>query len=103
VERGRGGAALPRERRAAELVAGGMPMHEALAPFTSNVARLLRLAHKGRIEAGADADLVALDRDGRVRDVFIGGVQHVADGRATRRGPFEGVGEESTTNSTEPH
>lgn len=72
-----------------DLVLNGVPLAEALAPFTSNVARLLRLGGKGRIEVGADADLVALDDQGKVRDCFIGGVQHVATGRILRRGVFE--------------
>jgi beta-aspartyl-dipeptidase (metallo-type) len=72
-----------------DLVSNGVPLAEALAPFTRNVARLLRLDGKGRIEVGADADLVALDDQGRVRDCFIGGVHHVAAGQVLRRGVFE--------------
>ena len=71
------------------LVLNGVPLAEALAPFTTNVAGLLRLDRKGRIEVGADADLVALDAQGKVRDCWIGGVQHVAAGRLLRRGVFE--------------
>ena len=73
----------------AALVARGVPLEDALPPFTSNVARLLRLSGKGRIEVGADADLVALDADGSVRECLAGGVRHVAGGRVQRRGPFE--------------
>ena len=73
-----------------ELLARGLPLAEALPAFTSNPARLLRLAGKGRIAAGADADLVALDADGAASDVFIAGVAHVRAGEVQRRGIFEG-------------
>ena len=54
-----------------------------------DVAALLRLSGKGRIETGADADLVALDGDNAVADVFAGGAAHVRDGTLVRRGTFE--------------
>jgi beta-aspartyl-dipeptidase (metallo-type) len=73
-----------------ELLARGLAMAQALPAFTSNPARLLRLAGKGRIAAGADADLVALDAQGAASDVLIGGVVHLRDGELQRRGIFEG-------------
>ena len=72
-----------------ELLARGMPLERALAPFTSNPARLLRLAGKGEIAVGNDADLVALDAGAALRSVVIRGVVHVQDGVAVRRGTFE--------------
>jgi beta-aspartyl-dipeptidase (metallo-type) len=72
-----------------ELLGHGMPLEQALAPFTSNPARLLRLAGKGEITVGADADLVVLDATGAVHSVIIRGVVHVQDGVAVRRGTFE--------------
>lgn len=71
------------------LVADGMPLAAALPAFTANPARLLRLAGKGRIEAGADADLLALDATGAADTVIIRGEIHVRDGQAVRRGTFE--------------
>ena len=71
------------------LVAAGMPLETALPAFTANPARLLRLAGKGRVEAGADADLVALDATGGAHTVIIRGEIHVRDGQAVRRGTFE--------------
>jgi beta-aspartyl-dipeptidase (metallo-type) len=71
------------------VVAGGMPLEIALPAFTANPARLLRLGGKGRIEAGADADLVALDATGTADTVIIRGEIHVRDGQAVRRGTFE--------------
>lgn len=73
----------------AELVARGVPLERALPAFTSNPARLLRLAAKGRIAVGADADLVALDEAGAAHDVIAGGVVHVRAGRQVRVGAFE--------------
>ena len=73
----------------AELVEGGMPLQQALPAFTSNVAALLRLPRKGRIEAGMDADLVLLDEAGHAREVWCGGIAHVRAGAPVRRGMFE--------------
>jgi beta-aspartyl-dipeptidase (metallo-type) len=72
-----------------ELLARDLPLEQALAPFTSNPARLLRLAGKGGISVGADADLVALQVSGAVHSVIIRGAVHVQGGLAVRRGTFE--------------
>jgi beta-aspartyl-dipeptidase (metallo-type) len=72
-----------------ELRARGLSLEQALPPFTTNPARLLRLAGKGAIAVGADADLVALDATGKAHSVIIGGLVHVAAGTAVRRGTFE--------------
>ncbi|MBS0376090.1 MAG: beta-aspartyl-peptidase [Proteobacteria bacterium] len=69
--------------------ARGLALAEALPAFTSNPADVLRLPAKGRIAAGADADLVALDATGGARTVIIRGEVHVRDGAAVRRGTFE--------------
>lgn len=71
------------------LVAAGHPLEKVLPPFTSNVAATLRLPGKGRIAVGADADLVALDDEGRIADVMARGKWHVRDGIAVIRGTFE--------------
>ena len=73
------------------LVARGEPLERVLPAFTSNVARVLRLPHKGHIAPGADADLVTLNPDTTVRDVMAGGAWLVRDGRAVVRGTFEGA------------
>jgi len=72
-----------------DLLAGGLALSDALPPFTSNPARLLRLAGKGTIAVGADADLVALDETGGAQTVIIRGEVHLADGQTVRRGTFE--------------
>jgi beta-aspartyl-dipeptidase (metallo-type) len=73
----------------AQLVARGLPLEQALRPFTLNVAQLLRLPGKGRIAPGADADLVALDPAGRAHETIVGGQRHVAGGVVRQRGMFE--------------
>ncbi len=72
-----------------EVVARGVPLERALPAFTSNPARLLRLASKGRIGVGADADLVALDDAGAAHDVIARGVVHVRGGHIKHHGTFE--------------
>ncbi|MDA5093698.1 beta-aspartyl-peptidase [Aliiroseovarius sp. KMU-50] len=73
----------------AELVRAGVPLSEALAPFTSNVADLLKLHRKGRLKVGMDADLVVLDENLAVRHVMAGGEWHVREGQVARRGMYE--------------
>jgi len=74
------------------LLARGQPLERVLPAFTSNPARLLRLPHKGRLDPGADADLVVLGPDGGAADTMARGRWHVRDGRAVVRGPFESAG-----------
>jgi beta-aspartyl-dipeptidase (metallo-type) len=73
----------------AGLVAGGMSLATVLPAFTSNPARLLRLARKGIIAVDADADLVVLDASGRASSVIMGGELAVHEGAALKRGLFE--------------
>jgi beta-aspartyl-dipeptidase (metallo-type) len=71
------------------LVRCGQRLERVLPAFTSNPARLLRLERKGRLAAGADADLAVLDADGGVADVMARGRWHVRAGRAAVQGIFE--------------
>ena len=71
------------------LLGRGVPLSQALPPFTANVARVLRLERKGRLAAGADADLVVLDEAGNVQDVMAQGRWHVRARRPVVQGPFE--------------
>jgi N-acetylglucosamine-6-phosphate deacetylase len=50
-----------------------VPLHEAVAMATLNPARAVRLETKGRLQLGADADLVALSPDLEVLQTFAGG------------------------------
>ncbi len=72
-----------------ELLTRGHALDAVLPAFTRNIARHLRLAGKGELMIGADADLVALDADGRVADAIAQGVWHVRDGETLRMGMFE--------------
>lgn len=72
-----------------ELLARGRSLAEVLPIFTRNVADLLRLPHKGRLALGADADLLALDREGRVDSVLARGAWLVRRGEIVVFGPFE--------------
>lgn len=57
------------------------PPSEVLAAMTRNPADALHLPSKGRIEKGADADLLLLDPDGvRLTDVFCLGRHLLRDG-----------------------
>lgn len=71
------------------LLERGMPLEQALLPFTSNVARLLRFARKGRVAVGADADLVVLDERHAVAEVMARGRWMVRNGAPAVRGTFE--------------
>ena len=71
------------------LLARGLTLERALPAFTGNVAALLRLPGKGRVEAGFDADLVVLDAEGQASLVLARGDVHVRAGEPVRRGMFE--------------
>ncbi|KJS49069.1 MAG: isoaspartyl dipeptidase [Peptococcaceae bacterium BRH_c23] len=51
----------------------GLPLEVALRTITANVANVLRLQNKGIIRVGYDADLVVLDKDLQVQDVWAMG------------------------------
>jgi beta-aspartyl-dipeptidase (metallo-type) len=74
-----------------ELLTMGQSLERVLPAFTANPASLLKLAGKGRIAVGADADLVILDTEGRISDVMARGRWHVMDGNAVVFGAFEGA------------
>jgi len=76
-----------------ELLAAGQPLERILPAFTSNPARHLRLGQKGRIAAGADADLVVLDTEDGIADVMARGRWHVREGRHLVEGLLETSGD----------
>jgi len=84
-----------------DLLDAGAPLESVLPAFTSNVATLLRLHDKGRIEAGAAADLLVVDDEHRVSDVMLGGVWHVRDHEQQVYGQFESPVESQTNSKTE--
>lgn len=71
------------------LHARGVPLERALPCMTSNVAAHLRLAKKGRLVVGHDADLCVLDASLNLRHVLARGSFLVRDGAPTVRGTFE--------------
>ncbi len=83
------GSPLALSETLAELVGRGHALEDVLPAFTSNVASFLRLPRKGVLAPGADADLVVLDAEQRVRDVLCRGRWMVRGGRALVRGRFE--------------
>lgn len=67
-----------------------VPIEQAVASVTRSPADLLKLKHKGRIEVGADADLV-IATEGRLmlESVFAKGRCLVSEGKAIVKGTFE--------------
>ena len=67
----------------------GLPEQTVLPLMTSNVATLLKLSKKGRVETGFDADLVVLDRDNRIDSVMARGRWQVKNNKQLISGLFE--------------
>lgn len=68
----------------------GVPLATALRVITANPARILKLRGKGRLEAGADADLVLLDSATLEIDGVIAKGRWLMRGRqVVARGTFE--------------
>ena len=68
----------------------GVPLETALQVVTSNPARILKLRGKGRLAAGADADVVLLDpRTLEIRGVIAKGRWLMRDGQLLVKGTFE--------------
>ena len=76
-------------RTIAALLAEGLALERFLPAFTRNVADLLRMPHRGRIEVGAAADLLGLTPAGEVSAVLARGSWLVRDGRPVVFGRFE--------------
>jgi beta-aspartyl-dipeptidase (metallo-type) len=67
-----------------------LPLPDALALITSNPADRLGISsRKGSIQEGADADLLILDEELRIEQVFAKGRLMVDGGRAIIKGNFE--------------
>ncbi|NFG42240.1 beta-aspartyl-peptidase [Clostridium botulinum] len=68
----------------------GIPIETAIKVITSNVADILKLYDKGRIEKGKDADLVIVDENSLDIDIVLcNGIKMVQDGECIVRGTFE--------------
>ncbi|MBX5435656.1 MAG: beta-aspartyl-peptidase [Alicyclobacillaceae bacterium] len=66
-----------------------VPVETAVTMVTRNVARVLKLGRKGKIQAGLDADLILTDREFQIQHVFAKGRWMVRDGRPVVFGTFE--------------
>ncbi|HDT13196.1 MAG TPA: beta-aspartyl-peptidase [Candidatus Aminicenantes bacterium] len=76
-------------RKFQEIVRGGrLPLEAALRVFATNAADFYKLGRKGHIEPGRDADILVLDGDLGLADVFARGRRLMADGRLLVRGTF---------------
>jgi beta-aspartyl-dipeptidase (metallo-type) len=72
-----------------ELCRTGLPLATVVPVFTANVAAQLRLARKGQLEVGRDADLVILDERFHATGVMAGGRWLIRDGVQMKAGMFE--------------
>ncbi|WP_338402502.1 beta-aspartyl-peptidase [Mammaliicoccus sciuri] len=63
---------------------------EVIALFTSNVANVLTLHHKGHIEEHYDADILIINpKKKQIKDVFAKGQHMLSDYQMIRKGMFE--------------
>ncbi len=76
-------------RKFREVVSKGLlPLEAAVRVFATNAADFYKLGRKGRIDPGRDADLLVLDGDLGLVDVFARGRRMMASGRLLARGTF---------------
>lgn len=66
-----------------------MPIEMALKVLTSNLADILKLKNKGRIEVGKDADLVVVDNDWEISDLIARGQLMTQNYQRLRKGTYE--------------
>lgn len=66
-----------------------LPVETAVKVVTSNVADILKLKQKGRIETGKDADLVIIDSDFEISDVIARGQLFTHNYARLRKGTYE--------------
>jgi len=71
------------------VIHGKVPLEVALRTITSNVSNVLRLKNKGMIRDGYDADLVVLDEDLQVEDVWAMGKCMVRNKQTRIWGTYE--------------
>ncbi|NND82439.1 MAG: beta-aspartyl-peptidase [Gammaproteobacteria bacterium] len=72
-----------------QLLAAGHSLETFLPFFTSNVASLMNFHHKGRLQTGADADLVVLNEQHQIEHVMGLGRWHVFEQQQVIKGTFE--------------
>ena len=68
----------------------GLPLEEALKPATVNVAKALNLyPRKGCLKPDSDADLLVLDADLKLYEMYAKGKKMMAEGEPIVKGYFE--------------
>lgn len=72
-----------------ELLDNGEDMSSVLPFFTKNIAQLMNFHKKGRVEVGADADILILDENNRIEHVMAMGQWHVKHKQQLLKGTFE--------------
>jgi len=66
-----------------------LPLEKALKVATSNVADVLKLKQKGRVEVGKDADVVLFNDKFNIMYMTAMGVLFVEEGKALKKGSYE--------------
>jgi beta-aspartyl-dipeptidase (metallo-type) len=66
---------------------------DAIRLFSTNAASLYKLPGKGEVRSGGDADLIVLDENSELRDVFARGRRMMSEGRLLARGTFSRAGQ----------
>lgn len=66
-----------------------LPLEKAITVVTSNVASILKLKDKGRIEPGKDADIVILDNDYAISDLIARGQLLTHNYKRLKKGNYE--------------
>lgn len=66
-----------------------MPLEQAIKVITSNVADILKLKQKGRVEVGKDADVVLFNDKFEIIYMAAMGALFVSEGKALRKGSYE--------------
>jgi N-acetylglucosamine-6-phosphate deacetylase len=69
------GSALTMDQALRNLIGFGLPLDEAVYRLSTLPARYLGLQDRGHLTEGARADILVLDRDHTVRQVFVGGTE----------------------------
>jgi len=68
---------------------GILELDNAVRLFSTNQAEYLKLRKKGRIKPGYDADLIIIDEEFEINDVFARGKRMLVDGNLKEKGTFE--------------
>jgi beta-aspartyl-dipeptidase (metallo-type) len=72
-----------------DILAAGLELTIVLPMLTANVADLLRMSNKGRLEVGKDADLIVLDEHNDISGVMAMGSWHKKQSKQIIKGTFE--------------